>query len=154
MCPRSITGASHQQDLGAITETVKTSRGQERVKKNIRPLGGSAIARQYDAAFFVAAINDVVQVARSWRVQWLETKVIQHQQIGAQVGLQTAFISAIGPTAVNVLQHLGNGHEEGVKALPARFVDQSLRQVGFPSPGWAADQYVAVLAHEFTTGQL
>ena len=60
----------------------------------------------------------------------------------------------VGAPTVEMLEHLGHGGEEGVKALAARFMHEGLGEMRLAGFGWAADQYVALLTDKVATGQL
>ena len=74
--------------------------------EEVRPFGRSSIAGQQNAATLIALVNNIIQVLRRRRRQGLEPKVIQDEQVWAQIDVESAFPRTIGPTAVEMLQHL------------------------------------------------
>jgi hypothetical protein len=60
-------------------------------------------------------------------LQWLWPKVIQDEQIRAQVGRETAFPRTLCPAAILVLEHLLRVAEQHIQPLPGCFLAQRLR---------------------------
>ena len=89
MGPEAVAG--DDEDVSAMAQAVQSSRGQQGISEEIRPLFRRAVAGEHNAALFVALIDDVVKVLRAWGMQGLEPEVIQHQQVGTKVGLETTF---------------------------------------------------------------
>lgn len=79
----------------------------------------------------VSLVDDVIQVAGCRRLQRLEAEIIQDQQVGAEIALQTSVIGAVGTSAIEMLEHLVDGSEEGIEALTTCFMDKRLGQMGF-----------------------
>ena len=94
--------------------------------EEIWPFGGGAVGCQQDAAFFVTFVDDIVQVFRPRRLDRFETKVIENQQVRAQVGIDAAFQAAIRASAVDMLEHFLGGDEQHVKTLSRRFLSKRL----------------------------
>ena len=95
---------------------------------------------------FVPFVDDIVQVFRGWQVEGLEAKVIEDQQIEAEIGLQAPFAAAIGPSAVDVAQNAVGVHKEGRVTLATGFMGQRLGQMGLAHAGGAAEEDVAFAA--------
>lgn len=128
-CPEA--GAGDDDHLGPMQEPIQASRRQQRIAEQIGPLVRGPIAGQDDAATLITLVDEIVQVLRRWRAQRLEAKVVQHQQVRAQIGLESPFQGAIRPAAIQVLEEPIGVDEQGIIVPTAGFMNQGLRQVGF-----------------------
>jgi hypothetical protein len=146
--------ALQDNDFGAVGQAVQARRSQEWIAKEFRPLTGGAVGSEQDTALFVTLINNVIEILRTGRAQWFEAKVIQDEQVRAQVRLQATFQGAIGAATVEMLQHLVGIDEEHIKTEPARLVGKRLSEMTFSYAGWATDQHVVLVPNVVTTGQL
>ena len=77
--------AGEDEDLGAVGQSVEARRGQEWIAEEVRPLGGRTVAGQQEAALLVALVDDIVEVFWRRGLERLETKVVQKEQVRAQV---------------------------------------------------------------------
>jgi hypothetical protein len=137
-----------------VQQAVHGGVGQQRVAQHGHPLLGRPVAGQQDAASFVAAIDQIVQVVRPSRGQLLQPEVIQHQQVRFEVASQTPLVAALGVGRRQVQQHPVGGGKQNVEAAPGRLVRQGLGQVRLAHPGLAHHQAVAVLAEILAGGQV
>ncbi len=87
-------------------------------------------------------------------MQRLEAEVVEHQQVGTQIGLEAPLQGAVGAAAIDVLEHLVGVDEQGGVATATRLVGQRLGQVGLAHAGGAADQYVVFVADVGAGGQI
>ena len=87
-------------------------------------------------------------------MEWLEAKVVQDEQVRAEIGLEAFAQRAIGATAVDVPEHAVGVDEEGGETLTTRFVGQGLREMGLAYAGRPADEQVALLADVGAGGQV
>ena len=56
-------------------------------------------------------------------MEWLQAKIIEHQQVRAEIGLEAPLKGAIGAAAIERLEQLCGRGEEGIEPLSARFMD-------------------------------
>jgi hypothetical protein len=115
-------------------ETIQTGRSQQGFTEEIGPFFGGTIAGEQDATPLVSFVDDVVEVFRGRGEQWLESEVVEYQQIRTQVGLKPSFQSGVGTPAVDVLEHLVGVDEQDGVASAAGLVGQGLGEVGFDAP--------------------
>jgi hypothetical protein len=95
-----------ENDLGAVKETVEASRGQERIAEKVRPLGRGAVRSEQDAAALVPFVNNIIQVLGRGRLERLEAKVVEDEQVGTEIGVEPSLPGTVGPATVEVLEHL------------------------------------------------
>lgn len=69
--------AGDDDHLGMMRQAVEPGRGEQRIAKEVGPLGGCAVAGEHDAALLVALVDDVVEVFRAGRGERLEPEVVQ-----------------------------------------------------------------------------
>lgn len=127
----AMTDTGKDEYFSLVAEAVEACGSEQGVEKDIGPFGRGAVAGEKDAALFIAAINDIVKVAGRWGLERFETEIVQHQQIWTQKSLEAALKGAIRSPPVKRLHQLGGRDEESIEALPTRFMDQSLSEVGF-----------------------
>lgn len=136
---RTKTGASDNDHLRPMKKTIQAGARQERVPKKVGPLSRGAITGEQDAALLIALSDDVVEVLwRGWS-QRFETKIVNDQQIGTQVGGQATVKGIIRAPAVEMLKHLVGINQQHIEALLTCFVSQRLAEMAFADPTWPAD---------------
>ena len=57
--------AGDDDHLGVVGQAVEPGRGEQRVAKEVGPLGRRTVAGEHDAALLVALVDDVVEVLRA-----------------------------------------------------------------------------------------
>jgi len=140
-----VAGAGDEKRMGVVRQAVQAGRGQQRVSKQVGPLGGCAVTGKQDTPALVALVDDVIQVFRRGRLERLEPEIVQDQEVRAEIDLQAAVQGAVGPAAVDEAQHAVRVGKENVVASPAGLVGQGLRQMGLAHAGRSADQQVALV---------
>ena len=130
----SEAGSGDDDHVSTVGQAIQAGRGEQRIAEQLRPFLRGTIAGEQDAAALVPLVDDVVEVLRGRRSQWLEPEVIQHQQVGTEVGLEASFQSAVGTPPVEVLEHTIGVDEESGVAPSTGFVGQRLGEMGFDEP--------------------
>ena len=118
------------EDVSTMGQSVQACRSEQRLLEKVRPLCEVAVAGEEDAAALVALADDVVEVLGGGRAQGLEPEVVEDEEVGTEVALQTSFEGAIGPSPIEVGQHLVGVEKEDIEALAASLVGQGVGQVG------------------------
>lgn len=125
----SEAGTGDDDYLSAVIEPVQTSRGQQRVSEQIGPFFWCAVAGKKDAAALITGVDDIVEIFRGRGMERFKVKIVQHQQIGPQIGLKPLFQSAIGAPTVDLLRHAVSVDEQRCVTFATGLVGQ------MPGPG-------------------
>ena len=150
----SETAPSDNHGLGMRRQPIQPGGGQERIAKQVGPLRGSPVTGDQHAADFIALVHDIVEVRRGRVDQGFQPKVVEHEQLRAQIKLETLGPGPIGPATMEVLQHLVGVDEEHITLLSTRFMGEGLREVAVADPRGATDQYMAFLTDVVTARQV
>jgi hypothetical protein len=144
LCPETAPG--DDQGLGMMRQPIQACRGQQRIAKQVRLRCGRTVTGDEHAARFVPCIDHIVEIRGGGIDQGLQPEVVQHKPRRAQIPAQPFRPRAIRPPAMEVQQPLGGVAEEDIKARPACFMGECLRQMAFAHAGRPADQPVTFLA--------
>jgi hypothetical protein len=147
-------GARDLDEVGAVGEPVEGGRGQERLAEEVRPLGPIAVAGQQDRGLLIPLVDDVIEVLGPGRAQGFEAEVVEDQEIGTGVPEEALVVSAVGPAAGEVGEHLGGVDEQHVEAATTGLVGERLAEVTLAHPRGAVEQDVLVAFDELAGGEV
>ena len=111
--PRAVgseAGPGDNHHSSIVGQAIQACRGQQRITEQVGALFWRAVAGEEDPPAFVALVDDVVEILRSRGMEGLEPEVIQHQQVGAEIGLEAALEGVVGGQSPprQIQQFLGN----------------------------------------------
>ncbi len=125
------------------------------IVEELGPLAGSAVAGEQNALLLVALGDDVVDVSRPVRARkWLEPEVVDHEQVGFEVGGEATLDGVVCAAGVEMSEHLVGVGEEDVEALARGFVRKGLRDVGLSDAALPDEQAVPASADELAGGEV
>ena len=137
-----------------MRQPIQPGDGQGRMAKQVGPLRGSPVPRDQHVADFIALVHDIVEVRRGRVDQGFQPTVVEHEQLRAQIKLETLGPGPIGPAPMEVLPHRVGVDEEPIKRLSTRVMGAGLREGAFADPRGATDQDMAFLTEVVTARQV
>ncbi len=66
---------------------------------------------------------------------WLQSEVVNHEQVGPGVEREPLVVGVVGAASVEMTQQLVGVSEDDIKAAATSFVGQRLSQMAFPNTG-------------------
>jgi len=122
-------------------EPIETGRGQEWVvPEGLGPLGVVAVTGDQDRSPLVALADDLVEVLGFLGSKRPEAEVIEDQEVRSKIDREPSLVGSIGPTAVEMREHLLDGGKEHVVAPTTGLLTEGLGEMALAHAAGSDDE--------------
>ena len=142
--PRSIRFALDDQVVGVAGEAIDGALRAHGIGKRGEPFVRAAIRGDDDRAGAIALEQQVVEVATLDRVEDVDRKVVEDEQVDGDEFPQLRVVAVIEARVLQRLEHLVGADGEDGGAAPAGDVAEGMREKGFADADGADDRDVRV----------